>query len=181
MKRALFAVLLLALSLPAAAQPYVFGLFTLADADTRVTPDTSGSESTRNLGAGWRFSKYFSAELGHLSTVHLSSADRSTQFKIKGVGIAAVGTWPLSSDWALVGKLGAYDLDGDTYRLDSTFTCCTSQTSSDLGTRPLFAFGAQYRVNDSIYAQALYQQISGKDGSELDTLRLLSLGAVLQF
>lgn len=173
--RTLIAFALLALALPAAAQPYVFGLFTRANADTRVTPDTSGSEFAMNAGAGWRFSKHFSAELGYLSVGNLSSADGLTEFKIDGFGVAAVGTLPLSGPWALVGKVGAYSLDGETTR------CCSTQTKSDLGSRPLVAIGAQYHIGDALHVQALYQQVNGKDGSELDKLRLFSIGAVLQF
>jgi predicted porin len=178
MKQALrltLAALMLALAMPVAAQPYVFGLLSRATADTRVTPDTSGSEFAMNAGAGWRFSKHFSAELGYLSVGNLSSADGLTEYKIDGFGIAAVGTLPLSGSWSLVGKIGAYDLDGETTR------CCSTQTKSDLGTRPLVAFGAQYNIGQGLHAQLLYQQVNGKDGSELDKLRLLSFGAVLQF
>jgi OmpA family protein len=173
--RTLLALALLAFTAPVFAQAYVFGLFTRADADTRTAPSTSGSEFAMNAGAGWHFSKHLAAEVGYVGVGNLSSADGLTEFKVDGFGIAAVGTIPISGPWSLVGKVGAYALDGETTR------CCSTQAKGDLGTRPLLAVGVQYHLGDALHVQALIQQINGKDGTELDKLRLFSVGAVLQF
>lgn len=176
MIRALFAVAIIAIAAPASAQVYIFGAGSHIKADTRTVPETSGNDTTSfHVGAGWRFSPYFAAEIGYLGLGHYGSADGLTQWTAEGFGIAAVGTLPLSGPWALVGKVGAYQLDSELGR------CCSTITKQDLGTRPLLAIGGQYHVGDALYVQALYQQVNGKDGTELDKLRLFSIGALLQF
>ncbi len=174
--RTLIAALALSLAAPAYAQIYLFGAGSHAKAETRTSPTTSGSDTTAfHVGAGWRFTPHFSAELGYLGLGHYGSADAFTQWTAEGPGLAAVGTLPVAGPWSLVGKLGAYRLDA---RLER---CCTTVEKEKLGTRPLIALGVQYHVGDALSVQMLYQRIEGKTGSQLDELRLISLGAMLQF
>jgi hypothetical protein len=172
--KTLFATLLLSLSLPAAGQMYVFGMGGHSKADTRTTPATSSSEfKTWHAGAGWRFSKYLAAEIGYLDVGNHGGADAS--WKADGFGAAAVGTLPISGPWSLVGKVGLY-------RLESDFVTGGSQlVTAKLGSRPLLALGGQYHVGDALHFQLLVQQIDGEDGTDLDTVRLVSIGAMLQF
>jgi OOP family OmpA-OmpF porin len=172
--KTLFAALLLALSLPAAGQVYVFGMGGHSKAATSTTPATSGSEfKTWHAGAGWRFSKYLAAEVGYLDIGNHGDADAS--WKADGFGIAAVGTLPISGPWALVGKAGLYRLESDFVAPGSTLV------TSKLGSRPLLAIGGQYHVGDALHLQLLVQHIDGKNDTNLDNVRLISIGAVLQF
>jgi predicted porin len=171
--KTLFAALLLSLSLPAAGQPYVWGMGSSMKADLRTTPDVSGSDRTSfHAGAGWRFNTYVAAELGYLGTGSFNAAGGS--WRADGFGLAAIGTLPIAGPWSLVGKAGAY-------RLKSKFNTPGIVVNTKLGSRPLFALGAQYHVGDALHLQLLYQQFSGKNGAEIDKLRMISLGAMLQF
>jgi predicted porin len=166
--------MLLALSAPAAAQVYLFGMGGHSKANTRTTPPTSSSEfKTWHAGAGWRLSKYIAAEVGYLDVGNHGGAAAS--WKADGFGVAAVGTLPISGPWALVGKAGLYRLESDFVAPGSALV------TTKLGSRPLFALGGQYHVGDALHLQFLVQHIDGKDGTNLDKVRLISIGAVLQF
>lgn len=173
MRTIAFIALLLAASV-AQAQAYVFGNFSQTKATTRTAADTSGTDySTMQLGGGYRFSRYLAAEASYLGLGHYDAPGGS--WTASGFGAAAVGTMPLSDAWSLIGKAGFYRLESE------LAVCCTTVTKTKLGSRPAFAAGVDYHVGDALHVQALVQQIKGKTGSDLDNIKMLSIGAVLAF
>lgn len=172
--RIALAVLALAASAAAGAQPYVFAGFSHTKATTRTVPDTSGTDySTMQLGAGYRFNKYLGAEVSYLGLGHYDTAVNS--WTASGFGAAAVGTAPLIGNWSLIGKAGFYRLDTE------LAVCCTTVTKTRLGSRPTYALGVQYQFTPEVQLQGLFQQIGGKTGTDLDNIRMLTLGASLSF
>lgn len=168
--QALLAAAILAIAAPASAQFYAYGAASWVKAEaTTPTPVDDSNVKGFQMGAGWMFTPHFGAEIGYLNT---GSHGSGATWKAEGFGIAAVGLLPLSDRWALIGKLGAYNLKG-------TFNTATMSVEHNLDGLPYFAGGIDWRATEALHIQGLVQVFNGKD--ELEKLHLVTVAAVLRF
>jgi OOP family OmpA-OmpF porin len=183
MTRALFAVLLLALAMPVAAQPYLWGGMANSEAAMRLSPDPSGKDfGAFELGAGYQFNRYLGAEVGYLNLPSYDSVGGPVNafWSAKGYTAAATASFPLSSRWSLLGKAGVASLKSE-FKTVTVPAGAVTITKSDLGSRPLVGFGVQFLADEHLALRAMYQRIQGKDESELDNVSMLGLSIAILF
>ena len=114
--------LLLFLSLPASAESGFYfgaglGSATLKDDFDGLQIDTDATAF--QLAAGWRFSEFFSAELGYQDfgdfqqTVDVNGTPSVASLTADGFTLGIGGALPLSDRFSLTGRLGSFFWDGD--------------------------------------------------------------------
>jgi len=171
MKKISIAVLLSAfVAAPAMADNtgkfYVAGDYgSVSFTNSEVAP---GARPFPNAGAvrisgGYHFSPMLAVEAGYLiigdSTVQYRTFSDTT--KNSALQIAAVGTFPVTPAFDLIGKLG---MSLNSNKLTSTDGFYNSSTSS---TSLMFGIGAQYNVNKKLSIRAQYEdfgKFSTNDG-----------------
>jgi len=172
--RLAFAVCVFIAPAAANAQPYLFAGISQTRVTTRTAPDTSGTDySTMQFGAGYRFNKYLSTELSYLGLGHYDTQQNS--WTASGFGAAVVGTMRMTGAWSMLGKAGFYRLDSE------LVICCSTATKTSLGSLPAIALGVQYQATPELSVHGLFQMIGGKTGTDLDNIKMLSIGATLSF
>jgi OmpA-OmpF porin, OOP family len=179
----LAATILLCVAGVASAQPYLWGGLGSAKADVRTSPDASGSDTGAfQLGAGWRFNKFFAVEAGYLDLPSYDGLTPSLNafWTANGHTLAAIGNVPLGASWSLVGKLGVWDAKSE-LKVVAIPAGTTTVTKTDLGSRPMIGAGVEFHTGPHFRLRAIYEQIQGKDTLELDKVRLFTLGMVVQF
>jgi len=179
--RQLLAVLLLTLSLPVAAQPYLIG---------GISPAHKSSLSAPMVGVGWsagRFAVELSAfDLGEIKS-ESSAPAAAMSFRTqdaRGARLSLLGSVPLSPSFSLVGSVSAYRIKStverwETFTAGNVTTITSSSTSSPVVTVPGVGLGASYSLNERVSLRGMLEYVDGKD--ELDSLRLFSVGAILSF
>ena len=135
MIRTLFAALLLALSLPAAGQPYLF-----AGAGSSEVNDQRNS--TAALAIGYRFNRHVSAEI--------SSSDL-------GLGAAAVWHPPIGNSASILAKAGMQHL-GRKWAGDGSRS---SLNTEDLGTKATLGLGASYAISKQFGIRGMVERVGG--------------------
>jgi long-chain fatty acid transport protein len=162
-----------------------------------VTATETSSDPT-DLGikvfAGYRFNKYLGLE-GGFAQLNNFKANGTTTAPFAGTvyetdkdnvwTLAAVGTWPVTKDFSVFGKLGA----GNWKRITNTWVpdpastfpcpdCNTIRTSSiDRGTNPYYGVGASYALLDNLEVRGEYERYD-VGGPKVD---LLSGGLAVKF
>jgi hypothetical protein len=181
MKRALFTALLLALTLPAAAQPYLIG---------GISPAHKSSLSAPMVGVGWlagRFAVELAAfDLGEIKS-ESSAPAAAMSFRTqdaRGARLSLLGSIPLSPSFSLVGSVSAYRIKSkvqqwDTFTSGGVTTITSASSSSPAVTVPGVGLGAAYSLNERVSLRGMLEYVDGKD--DLDSLRLFSLAAVISF
>lgn len=121
-------------------------------------PSGFGGSPFPNSGAvrisgGYHFSPMLAVEAGYLmigdSTVKYNTYSDTT--KNSALQIAAVGTFPVTPAFDLIGKLG---MSMNSNKLSDTLGVWNSSTSS---TSLMFGIGAQYNVNKKVSIRAQYE------------------------
>ncbi|WDZ95972.1 outer membrane beta-barrel protein [Herbaspirillum sp. WKF16] len=136
------------------------------------------------LYGGYQFSRHLAAELEyvHFGNYRMESPTINTTSKSSGLGLSAVGILPLSSDFSLLGKLGAmakftkaretYSFDNDVYTQNSTRIV------------PMLGVAAEYRFTPALALRAEYQYVGrstvGENNSKLEN-SLMSAGLRYNF
>jgi len=183
MKRALFAVLLLALSLPAAAQGYVFG----------------GTGFGTTLGAGYRFTAYLAAELSafdareETDTSRQSSPVSTIRFRtsssrISGAGLSVVGSMPVSSTFSVFAKAGAYRVRNktstETFLVDAVGgnpSTLESSVRTDVSSwEPGIGLGVEFAPDGGRLRVRLSAEQIGS-GGKLERSRIIAIGVSYSF
>tara|TARA_R110002167_G_scaffold366280_1_gene594256 strand:- start:3072 stop:3677 length:606 start_codon:yes stop_codon:yes gene_type:complete len=138
------------------------------------------------LFGGYRFTPNFGAEafyadLGEFSASGTILGDPATaNDEANGFGVSAIGTWPISDEFGVFGKLGFFRWD-----LESSATIgAVSVSVDDKGTDLTFGVGASYSFNESFSIRVEWERFN--DVGEEDTtgksdVDFLSAGVVLSF
>lgn len=144
------------------------------------------SEKTNATGfkmyGGYQFNPYLAVELQYVDFGEYKADQGSYHGTVKtsGLGMSAVGLWPLSDQFSLFGKLGAiskmrdYKEDDRAYRNEGKSTKVAA----------LLGVGAEYRFTTGLSLRAEYEH-AGKTGLGDDDAKLanklLSVGVRYQF
>ena len=133
---------------PPAQRGYVGG--SLGYTDFRG-PDIGGQSTDRHdtgfkVHGGWEFSPYFAAELGYAYLGKPGSG--AGEIKVEGVFIDAVGTFPVSPGFSVLGRIGAFNSKVKSERLGD----------SDRSTDVKFGVGVQYDINPQMNVRGEYER-----------------------
>jgi OmpA-OmpF porin, OOP family len=165
----MFAVLLAAGLIPCIAQAGTFyvgaGIGQAnSDVDTDSIAFVSGTPisvdnttTAFKLFGGYQFSKYIGIELGYIDMGEIkASAPGPDTYTIALSGFDAffVGTWPISNDFTLFGKLGFISWNSDiTISLAGIGTGSGSENDIDLA----FGVGGQYNISKNFGVRVEYE------------------------
>lgn len=142
-----------------------------------------GSFSENDFGykiyGGYRFQKYFAAELFYLDLTEIGSAEKpgGTSVEASGFGVGVLGAYPLTETFEVFGKLGLLRWSTDL----NMNTGVTIVSMSDDGTDPGFGIGLLSRINEQftfrLEIETYDVQFATLDGS----VSLLSFGVLYRF
>jgi opacity protein-like surface antigen len=146
----------------------------------------SSTVSAYRFGMGYQANQNAGVEAAYLSTGKITAsgtylaAPANYDASMSGFQFAAIGTYPISSELALLGKAGIAMITGK-----STLTLFGVTTSSDQSnTNFTFGFGARFKANDKIEIRLMYEDLgtiktySASSGSKVT---LLSAGLQVGF
>lgn len=144
--------------------------------------------------AGYEFNRNLAVELDMVSLGKYdfsatipgkTPAGGSTgKLTLSGMGIAAVGTLPMSNNFSVFGKLGAFHSDMYATTTVNMFKNGTANQSSDHKWVPNYGIGVKYDVNRNVVLRGEVERFQGI-GSNSYTVRtntnLYTVGAALKF
>jgi OmpA-OmpF porin, OOP family len=152
------------------------------DACTGLPPGVTGCKDTApfyRIAGGYQFAPMWGAEIsyaiyGKESAGTLGSLSVDWQFS--GFQVSGIGTFPLSNEFSLIGKLGVART-----KIELTSGGVSNSASS---TNLAYGIGAQYDFTKSVAVRAEYEDLGtvgdvNTTGTSKDTL--LSAGVVLKF
>lgn len=158
-----------------AADPYV-GV-AVGTASYKVDTGTGGNFEEDGTGTkiygGYNFNKYYAAEVTIYNFAEASvgaveatpgSGFVSAEASMKGVGVYAVGMYPVSKEVNLMAKLGMLSWDADV-RIDTT-------TKKNDGTDVAYGLGISYAFTKELLATAEWEAFD----SDNPELSMLSIG-----
>ena len=178
------AALVLASS-PAAAQLYLFAgigaanpKFSDEDFNLGVPRRSDTKDSTFHIGAGYRFSPHWAAEIGYAdlgeySFTHTDGVGDTfnERYRVKGLKLAALGIWPASERFSLYAKLGIASTKAEWEGNFVIGGVAGPQQSGDHRRNSLLAgFGAQYNITPRFGVRGEFENW-GEAGNENDTGR----------
>ncbi len=153
----------------------------------RLSVDVSGSQAKTGssaIGLGYTYNKHLSAEIGYSNygDVRVNGVLVDAQSATAG----AVGRYPLSNGWTLIGKLGLEYLEVNTEN-KTTITVGNTEFSPGVFAReaklvPFYGVGAHYQVTENITLTAEYtmRRFSGRNTVTIKPdLDVLSLGIIV--
>lgn len=152
------------------AQPYV-GL-SIGSPDWR-TDHFNGVTSGDSHGTGWKlyggyaFNPNFALEAGGVRLGRLSGAGGSA--KADGLYVDAVGMWPVSTDWTLLGRLGVVN------------TKVSGPLGSEHSTSAKGGLGVQYNVSRNVSVRGEWERYGVKAFGEKPSVDLYSVGVNYAF
>jgi OOP family OmpA-OmpF porin len=114
---------------------------------------------------GYDFIRYLGMEVEYIDGG--SPSDHGLSIDFYGFNFTAVGRWPLTDQFDLIGKLGVIDWDARAHGF-----------GSDSGTDFSYGVGAEYYFNDQFGLRGEYQ---GFDISNTDDVWVWSASVVIRF
>lgn len=180
----LIAVISIALLLPFSANAghYIGAGFGRSSAEI---PDIDFSESDfgYKIYGGYRFQKYFAAELFYLRTHEIGSAENLywRSVEASGFGVGVLAAYPLTETFEIFGKLGLL-----VWNTDISYNLGPIISTSDDGTDPGFGIGLLSRINDRFTLRVEMEtydvQFADLQFGPLDgKVRLFSFGTMYRF
>lgn len=177
MNKQFIALLIAAVAFPIAAQAAQPGQQSYMGVDVghaerklSVDGDDYGKENKTSfkLYGGFNYSQYFGVEVGYANFDKIRTNDNASQIDLKtsAVYVAATGTWPVTPEFALFGKVGitSNQVKGS---IDLPFY---SGSGTKNQASALFGAGASYRVTRNVALVVEYEDF-GKlfkdDGIEI--------------
>jgi len=149
-----------------------------------VTADLQSLSTTNNnglgdpgmgfrIGGGYRFTPNVSAEVG-LAQSGSSSSVGGVSYKVAATQVAVVGTYPINSQFDVLGKLG---MSANKLTL-SGLTCSNCSKTS-----MMYGVGAQYNVNQQMGVRLQYENLGKTTDSGTSDVEVsaLSVGVVYAF
>jgi predicted porin len=101
--------------------------------------------------------------------------------KITGYGIAAVATYPITENFAVMGKLGVFRSDED----GSITAAGVSGGGSDDETGPIYGIGIKYSFNENVSLRGEIERFTGMGNSAGNTedsnVNLYTVGLAYKF
>ncbi|MCA1326019.1 outer membrane beta-barrel protein [Herbaspirillum sp. alder98] len=163
----------------------------IGSANNTLSGENSPKGSTEKIAAtgfklygGYQFNKNFAAELAYINFGKYSSVspDWRITAKTTALGMSAVGTLPLSTNFSVLGRAGVLakmvNADGRHVTDRQIYTMKSTKVA------PLFGVGAEYRFTPAISLRAEYEYV-GKTGFGDEKLKLandlLSIGLRVRF
>lgn len=142
-----------------------------------------GNQDSSDVGVklfgGYKFSDNWAAELQYfdLGKWRYSDSGITGQAKVQGVSISAVGSYPLSNDFSLLGKVGVSTQNFNAHATDTTNG--DTLTLKGHATVPVVGFGFEYAFNPSMSLRAEYEYFGVPTLARAGTERLKSHTALL--
>jgi len=157
---------------------------------------------TFRVTGGYQFNKYFGVEASYLdlgsATAHYTVDDgagpnsRNAKYQLAGFNVSAVGTWPISDQFAALGKLGVF---ASTLKYSESGTDYLGQPYSfsapnNHQTKFSYGLGAAYRLTDNVSLRFDWDRVDGignafaltNDGNgRFDSVDMFTLSAVYRF
>jgi OOP family OmpA-OmpF porin len=140
------------------------------------------SDTAFGVFGGYQFNKYFGGELGYtdLGKTQASGLGASADIKAKAFELLAVGTFPITEQFSIYGKLGFFRWDVDASASGPGGGVSQSESGTDL----TYALGVQYNFTKKFGVRAQYQQY--KDAGDAATtgegdINVISVGIVYKF
>jgi OOP family OmpA-OmpF porin len=124
-----------------------------------------GSDTGFKVFGGYRFIKYFAAELEYLDGGTVE--DGGLELDVSGFNVSAVGILPVGGNFDVFAKLGMIFWDAD-----------TNGFGDDSGEDFSWGIGAGYGFTDQFGMQLEYQ---GFEIEDTDTVDMISLSATWKF
>lgn len=164
-----------------------------------ITASTKNTDIGYQATFGFRFNRYFAAELGLAQYGELSStvrgeldvgtgflpASAKLAFTVGGPVISAVGILPLGEKAELFGRIGYLFASSDrtlTTRLDGQSG--GSNSAKGDSQNKVFGLGVNYHINQVYTIRAEYQKIDGvgqADRTGEEDLNVIGLGLLIRF
>lgn len=192
MKKSVFAVLALSalITTPALADnsgkfygALDLGAVSYSNATVTVngTPNTFKNPSMYRIAGGYHFSPMLAAEVAYASFADsvLTGAAGNITLGASSFQVAAVGSYPLTTEFDVIGKLG---LAANSAKLTTT-GAFAGQGSTGSKTDLLIGAGAQYNVNKQFSIRAQYESFGAIEGSANNPIKAaaFSVGGVYNF
>jgi len=121
------------------------------------------------LYAGYQFSNHWATELEYVNLGKFSydESDWHSSVHTSGLGMSMVGKLPLSEQFALLGKLGAFAKAAKVESYDASGSY--SATEKTIRLSPLLGVGAEYQLTPNIALRAEYEYFGSTRMSEDNT------------
>jgi len=110
------------------------------DNDAMPAANVDDSDTGWKIFGGYSFNEFLALEVGYVDFGEFGAATGS--WEASSINVSALGTWPLGSEFSLLGKVGANRWDAER-RLGAT-------SGDDNGTDVLYGIGLQYDFTDRI-------------------------------
>lgn len=170
----------------ASAQAFVGGSFGQSDIDEEITTGLIDSGTVDGKDTGWKifggymFNRHFGVELAYVNLGEVSYSGTfggapvtGGKVEVTGFNIAALGSYPISEQFSVFGKLGLFMWDAEAS--DTTGGVPFSDTAD--GTDISLGIGISYNFTRNLALRAEYEMFK----PDVADANLLSIGAVWKF
>lgn len=212
--RLIIATLLAATSLAAAAADngfYAYGAYGWSESNRKAQTDTAivnsgvtaftssadDSDTGYKLQGGYRFNQFVAIEGGYVNlgkytydgVATVPVATRQGSVKADGWNVAAVGSLPVSSSFALIGRLGVVASEAK-YHCAGTGIACFDPDRSHRDTALNYGIGADWNFTGNWFARAEYEvykdvgssfSTTGTSGTSKADIKMGSIGVGYRF
>ncbi len=165
-----------------------------ADAGTVFDPGYSCSSSDSKTGwklfAGYQVNEYFAAEIGYVNLGKFSGSASGTvtgtpvsaevSAEPTGITIDAIGSWPITPEFAVTGRLGFFSWSLDN---KASVSGLGSVSEKPTGTNADFGIGVRYDFDRNVSLRAEYQVFKdiGNDTTGKSDVDLINVGVAYHF
>jgi len=168
----LFVASLGSTSIAAAGADDAYAGFSVGNA----SPDSSSFDNAIGwkVFGGYQLNEILAVEGGYISFGEMDGPTESgatTVFEATGLEVAAVGNYPINSQFSIFGKVGLLAWDGETSNPNPVFSF------TDTGTDVFFGLGGQYEISGNLAMRASWESYT-MDNFDIN---FLSASAVFGF
>jgi len=149
---------------------HFYGGFGLGSSDSNLGGAIDSTDTAWKMFGGYQFNKYFAVEGGFIDLGNASTAGAS--FDSKAWQASAVGSLPMTEQFALTGKLGIARTATD-----------ISAGGSDHNTDPTYGLGLRYDINRQIGIRGEWERfrVSGNPFAGKSDTDVFSINAIYRF
>jgi OOP family OmpA-OmpF porin len=145
-----------------------------ADVDCSGLAQCDDSDTAWKILGGYRFNRNLAAELGYTDLGEVSAGDggaNTITAEATAFELVAVGSWPVSNEFSVYGKVGVFRWD-----VDATGTGMFAGSESDSGTDLTFGVGVQYDFTKQLGVRGEWQRYAADEDIDV-----ISIGVVFRF